>query len=167
MARVERLPGGWLCRAAEVIADPQETLACTFSVELDQDWLTRAVDVMAISETGTNQVALRVEAGEGWLRNGELDSDLAGCIDVDIAATPLTNTFPIRRLAALAVGDERTSPVAWVEVPTMHVTRVEQTYRRLGLNRWQYSDPEHGTFELAVDDQGFVTDYEGFARRVQ
>lgn len=129
---------------------------------MDEDWLTRAVEVSAISRSGTSQVALRVDPGGGWWRDGHLDDELAGCVDVDIAATPLTNTFPIRRLAALALGEERTSPVAWVEVPALHVTRVEQTYRRLGDNRWQYSDPR-----LFVDDQGFVTDYEGFARRVR
>ena len=96
--------------------------------------------------------------------------DLDGCVDVDIAATPLTNTFPIRRLAHLAVGEAATSAVAWVDVPALDVTRVEQTYERLpdrdGLAAWRYSDPLHGAFVLTVDDEGLVVDYEGFARRI-
>jgi uncharacterized protein len=81
-------------------------------------------------------------------------------------AAPLTNTFPIRRLESLAVAEQRTLPVAWVDVPTLQVTRVEQTYRRLAPDRWQYSDPTHGAFELSVDDDGSVVDYEGLASRV-
>jgi hypothetical protein len=101
-----------------------------------------------------------------WWRDGHPAPDLEGCVDVDIAATPLTNTFPIRRLDSLAVAEQRTLPVAWVDVPTLHVERVEQTYRRLGLGRWEYSDTAHGAFQLTVDDHGFVIDYEGLASRV-
>ena len=91
-------------------------------------------------------------------------------VDVDVAATPLTNTFPIRRLAHLAVGRSVTSTVAWVDVPALGVTRVEQTYQRLEdrdeLAAWRYSDPTHGGFVLTVDTGGLVVDYEGFARRI-
>lgn len=167
MSRVERSPTGWVCQAVEVIADPGDPIACSFSVELDPDWVTRAVEVTAISRIGTNHVVLRTDEHRDWWRNDDLATELAGCVDVDIAATPLTNTFPIRRLAGLPVDQERTSPVAWVEVPGLQVIRVEQTYRRLGINRWRYSDPRHGAFELSVDEQGFVTSYEGFARRVE
>ena len=66
---------------------------------------------------------------------------LNGCVHIDVAATPLTNTFPIRRFASLGIAEYRTTPVAWVEVPTLHVTRVEQFYRRLAPDRWEYSDP--------------------------
>jgi len=86
-------------------------------------------------------------------------------VDVDVAATPLTNTFPIRRLAHLAVGRSVTSTVAWVDVPALGVTRVEQTYQRLEdrdeLAAWRYSDPTHGGFVLTVDTEGLVVDYEG------
>ena len=87
-------------------------------------------------------------------------------MDVDVAATPLTNTFPIRRFADLAVGESRTTPVAWVEVPSLRVLRVEQTYERLGSRTWRYSDPQHGAFVLEVDSDGVVDRYERFAVRI-
>ena len=63
-----------------------------------------------------------------------------------------------------------TTPIAWVDVPDLGVTRVDQTYRRLpgveGLAAWEYRDPQHGPFRLTVDTDGFVVTYEGFARRV-
>jgi uncharacterized protein len=166
MARVERLENGWLCNAAEVLIDPQGTIACTFTVWLDQHWTTREVEVHAVTTEGSKRFSLKADAARHWWRDGHPAPDLAGCVDVDVAATPLTNTFPIRRLASLAVAEHRTMPVAWIEVPTLEVTMVEQTYRRLGPDRWEYSDPTHGSFELSVDDHGFVIDYEGFASRV-
>jgi uncharacterized protein len=63
-----------------------------------------------------------------------------------------------------------TTPIAWVDVPSLAVTRVEQTYRRLpdvsGLAAWEYRDGRYGPFVLTVDDDGLVVGYEGFARRV-
>jgi len=166
MARVERLETGWLCYAAEVLIELQETSACSFTVRLDQHWATREVEVNAVSREGTRRLSLRTDEAHDWWRDGYPIPDLKVCVDVDIDAAPLTNIFPIRRLDSLAVAQQRTLPVAWVDVPTLQVTRVEQTYRRLDLDRWEYSDPTHGAFQLSVDDHGFVIDYEGLASRV-
>ncbi len=106
------------------------------------------------------------DADRRWSRDGSRAPDLDGCTDIDIAATPLTNTFPINRLAGLAVGASVTSSVTWVDVPELGATRVDQTYRRLAPRRWEYSDQRHGAFELSVDDDGLVVDYTGFATRV-
>jgi hypothetical protein len=166
MARVERLDTGWLCNAAEVLASPSETIACMFTVRLNQDWETREVEIVAVSKEGESRLSLRADETQNWWRAGRPVPELRGCVDIDVAATPLTNTFPIRRFASLSVAEHRTTPIAWVEVPTLHVTRVDQTYRRLARDRWEYSDPLHGAFELSVDNQGYVIDYEGFAARV-
>ncbi len=116
------------------------------------------------------QLTLSADERRGWKVNGRHDPDLDGCIDVDVAATPLTNTFPIRPLACLEVGGQVTTPIAWVDLPDLGVTRVDQTYRRLpdveGLAAWEYRDPQHGPSRLTVDTDGFVVTYEGFARRV-
>jgi hypothetical protein len=166
MARVERLETGWLCYAAEVLIEPQETSACSFTVRLDEHWVTREVEVTAVSSKGQKRLSLRTDETQDWWQDGHAIPDLKGCVDIDIAAAPLTNTFPIRRLDSLAIADQRTLPVAWVDVPTLQAMRVDQTYRRLGLDRWEYSDAANGTFQLTVDDHGFVIDYEGLARRV-
>jgi hypothetical protein len=126
--------------------------------------------VQAFEPGGKTSVTLSVDSERRWHVGGAHRPDLDGCLDVDIAATPLTNTFPIRRLARLGEGDAVTSPVAWVGVPDLGITRVDQTYHRLapvgGLDAWEYSDPTHGAFRLTVDADGLVVEYEGFARRV-
>ena len=168
IARRERLTDGWRFHGSEVLIG-EETLSCTFSVVVGDDWVTRRVEASAVSAAGETRRVL--EAAEGrWSVDGASRPDLDGCVDVDIAATPLTNTFPIRRLAHLAVGEQAMSGVAWVDVPALGVIRVDQTYERLadrdGLARWRYSDPLHGAFVLTVDAEGLVVDYEGFARRI-
>lgn len=168
VARVEERPDGWLFHGSEVLVGG-ETLSCTFSVLVGTDWVTRHVEVSAVSAAGETRRVLDAVDGR-WTVDGAARPDLDDCVDVDIAATPLTNTFPIRRLAHLAVGEQATSGVAWVDVPALRVTRVGQTYERLadqdGLARWRYSDPLHGAFVLTVDAGGLVVDYEGLARRI-
>lgn len=165
LARLERTSHGWHAHGSEVLSDDGRALACSFEVAVDETWTTRSVRVAAV---GAEVAATRLEVDEArrWWQDGERRSDLDGCVDVDVAATPLTNTFPIRRLADLPVGERRTAPVAWVEVPSLRVLRVDQTYRRLGRDRWEYSDPTHGAFVLVTDADGLVVDYEGFATRV-
>ena len=168
VARREHVDDGWLFHGSEILVG-DETLSCTFSVVVGPDWVTRRAEVLSVS--GVGQVRRVLEASEAhWTVDGASRPDLEGCVDVDIAATPLTNTFPIRRLADLAVGESVAAEVAWVDVPALSVSRVDQTYERLadrdGLVRWRYSDPAHGAFLLTVDDDGLVLDYEGFARRI-
>ncbi len=170
MARVERRPGGHRFHGVEVLAGPSEVLACVFRVDVDSRWVTRAVEVRTVADDGERTLSLAADDARRWLADGRHRPDLDGCLDVDVAATPLTNTFPIRRLARLRPGDEVTTPVAWVDVPSLTVTRVDQTYRRLpdvdGLAAWEYRDDAHGRFTLTVDDDGLVVTYDGFARRL-
>jgi uncharacterized protein len=170
MARVAPLPNGWRCHGAEVLAGPGALLSCWFRVDLDPGWVTRAVVVGAVGADGERMLVLSADDERRWDVDGEHRPDLDGCIDVDIAATPLTNTFPLRRLTGLDVGREVTTPIAWVDVPGLDVTRVDQTYRRLpdagGFAAWEYRDGRYGPFVLTVDEDGLVVTYEGFARRV-
>jgi len=88
--------------------------------------------------------------------------DLDGCVDVDIAITPLTNTLPIRRLN-LAVGESANIEVAYVSVPEFAVKRASQRYTRTEAG-YRY---ESGSFtaDLEVDADGLVTTYSDLWRR--
>ena len=173
IARREPLADGWLFHGSEILVGTevgQETVSCTFRVVVGPDWATRQVEVLSVSAVG--EVRRDLEASQGrWTVDGAPRLDLEGCVDVDIAATPLTNTFPIRRLADLGVGESVTSAVAWVDVPALSVVRVDQTYERLpdrdGTACWRYRDATYGAFVLTVDDEGLVLDYEGFASRIR
>ena len=87
---------------------------------------------------------------------------MAGCIDVDLSFTPATNTLPIRRLQ-LPIGKEAVVRAAWLRFPTFTLEPLEQTYRRVGTEIYQY-ETLAGKFvkKLTVNDAGFVTKYPRF-----
>ncbi|SON57186.1 hypothetical protein HDIA_3645 [Hartmannibacter diazotrophicus] len=67
--------------------------ALTYRLTCDKDWRVRGFSLRA--STGKT-VSLRADGkGRWWDGDGTLLSDLAGCIDIDFALTPLTNTLPI------------------------------------------------------------------------
>jgi hypothetical protein len=109
--------------------------------------------------------------GEGrWQRrSGEAVSELEGCIDVDISATPFTNTLPIRRLG-LEPGEFEELAVAYIRVPELLVGAERQRYGCLRvqgdgeLYRFE-ALPSGFTAELPVDTDGLVIDYPGLFRQ--
>jgi len=173
IARLEQRGNTWWSMGEEVLRRSDGPIGCRFEVELGLDWIPRVIVAQAVGRDGSRTLDLRRDRDGRWFRSGDEAAELLGCLDVDLAATPLTNTYPIRRNAGLAVNESRTAPVAWVEVPSLRVLRVDQTYRRLGpsgeepgVEAWEYGDPKHGAFRLTVDRDGLVVSYEGFAERI-
>ena len=148
---------------------------CSFAVELAQDWTTTHAIVTTFDRSGARAVELRRDDTNHWWRDGERATELDGCRDVDVAAAPFTNTFTLNRLRELPVGERWTAPFAYVEVPSLRVHRVEQTYTRLpdptddpdAVAAWQYHDESYGPFLVTTDAHGLVLDYEGLARRIR
>ena len=159
---------GYRLEAGEVVADPRERYSCRFSVRTDLAWSTRSARVDVVDARGAHVLELVNRSGQ-WTVNGAAALELEGCVDVDVAAAPLTNTLPIRRLG-LEPGEHRDIHVAWVDVPELRVTRMRQRYTRLtpeeGLDRYRYRDSGYGAFDLTVDRNGLVVDYERLARRI-
>ena len=89
------------------------------------EWRVRSVDV-EIHDHGRVHL---VTDGEGRWRttSGDPVDSLSGCIDVDIRATPFTNTLPIRRLG-LMPGESRDVSMAFIDVPALDVRAVDQRY---------------------------------------
>lgn len=92
---------------------------------------------------------------------------LRGCIDLDITATPFTNTLPIRRLG-LGAGAAQTVRVVWVKVPTLDVEAVDQRYTCLQPGgRYRFEGLRNRCeYELAVDADGLVIEYPSLFRRL-
>ncbi|MBV2364916.1 putative glycolipid-binding domain-containing protein [Streptomonospora nanhaiensis] len=162
-------PHGFRLEASETVAGTEERYASRFTVHADLAWVSRAARVEVLSGAGPASVELRREAA-GWTVNGRRRAELDGCLDVDVAATPLTNTLPIRRLG-LRPGEYRDISVVRIDVPSLGIQRLTRRYTRLyaadGQERYEYSDPLNGSFVLTVDRDGLVVDHEGLARRLR
>lgn len=112
------------------------------------------------------QTTLRVvlDPSQGWLDGaGNAFPALSGCREVDIMATPLTNTLPIRRLG-LKEGESAAFPVAYIAVPELSVVPLLQRYTCLK----KYSDGALYLYEnvssgyrakIEVDEEGWVLSY--------
>ncbi|GAB3211119.1 putative glycolipid-binding domain-containing protein [Marinactinospora thermotolerans] len=162
-------PAGFRLEGSEVIADRREHFGCRFTVRADLAWVTREVEVEVLTERGAERITLTGGGGQ-WTVNGRREPRLDGCLDVDVAATPLTNTLPIRRLG-LEPGESRDIAVAWIDVPGLKIHRMAQRYTRLapfgGVDRYEYRGPVEERYELTVDADGLVIDYDRFARRIR
>lgn len=153
--------GGFRLAGTVVASVDAEPLLLTYGVGCDRQWRTREVEMQLVA--GERRAGLRLEADGrgGWRRDGEPFPAVQGCLDVDIAATPSTNTLPIRRLGLLP-GHAAEVTAAWVKLPTLEVQPLAQIYTRLGESEYRY-ESGGGAFTavLTVDDLGLVTRYPG------
>jgi hypothetical protein len=136
-----------------------------YRIECDASWRTRYV---SIAETSTSRSIELWSTGDGHWRgdDGRMLVALTDAVDVDISATPFSNTLPIRR-AGLALGQSVEIVTAYIEIPSLRVTADHQRYTRVSPSTYRYEALD-GTFirEVEVDDEGFVTEYPGLFTRV-
>jgi hypothetical protein len=132
-------------------------------------FVARALEVDADGPRGLRRLSMRRAPKGQWWVDGKRRPDLDPCLDMDVAATPLTNTPALRRLE-LDVGQSADITVAWVDVPSLAVSTEPQGYHRLP------DGPDHRCYRfratgidglvLTTDPDDLVRDYEAFAERV-
>lgn len=136
-----------------------------YRVELARDWTVRRV-LVALTDARTLVVSAD---GNGHWRDidGKPLAALDGCIDVDISATPLTNTLPIRRLG-LKNGERREIRVAYLALPALTIEPAEQAYTCIEPRRRYLYEGLFRQFqaELAIDANWLVEDYPTLFKRI-
>ena len=100
-----------------------------------------------------------------WLVEGKNRADLCDCTDIDIEASPVTNTIPIRRYR-LKMGERMDLTVLWLRIPTLKAIPLKQSYERLGEREYRYHSESGFTAKLQVDDLGLVTRYGNIWKKV-
>ena len=110
-------------------------------------------------------------AGDGkgnWSdASGKRLPKLAGAIDIDLSASPFTNTLPIRRLK-LRAGQAAEITTVYILVPALTLMTDPQRYTCLApLKRYRYESIDSDfTREIEVDRRGLVVTYPGLFRRL-
>ncbi len=141
-----------------------------YKLKCDPGWHTRKLDLELHDVHGCRERHLRADGRGNWREGGQEISELAGCMDVDISATPFTNTLPLRRLD-LAPGEAAALTVAYVKVPELTIRPVSQRY----TCNWRAPTGATVTYEglfrgfkaeLALYADGLVIDYPETFRRV-
>lgn len=148
-----------------------ETCGGHYWVRTDAEMRTREVRVGYL---GGPELHVVSDGAGNWrdaIRDRALPM-LRGCVDVDIAITPSTNTLPIKRLGLKAVEAIEVS-VAYIPLPeqitgTFLPWRAEQRYTCLiPGQRYRYESlPGAFKADLDIDENEFVLDYPGIFRRI-
>jgi uncharacterized protein len=142
-----------------------------YVIRCDPGWRTREVILDPLD--GRDSLCLRSDGDGNWSDASGLSiPELRGCTDVDLSATPFTNTLPIRRLDP-GEGESSEIAVVYADVPNMRADTSKQRYTCLergaggGLYRYEDEGSFRGfTAELQVDADGLVLDYPGIFRRM-
>lgn len=129
-----------------------------YELECDAAWGVRALDV---ADTAGRRLGLRRSpAGEWRDAAGVPLARLAGCVDIDLSATPFTNTLPLRRLGLLAAGAPVELSMAYVDAATLEATADRQRYTPLSARSFRYEAIDGDfTAEVVVDADGLVLSY--------
>jgi hypothetical protein len=130
-----------------------------YELHCDGGWRSRSLTVER-----TDGRTLRIEAdGEGRWSDamGNPLPALDGCIDVDLSASPLTNTLPVRRCGIDPSKGTMRFRMALVPFDTLEPFADEQLYTALdGHGRFRFEAAD-GSFqaEIATDEDRFVVSY--------
>ena len=138
--------------------------AARYRVSCDSRWHVRRLDVEVLGQV---PFALHADGEGGWKDGGGQPlTSLNGAIDIDLPATPFTNTLPVRRLK-MQPGQSIDIVTAYVIFPDLTIQADPQRYTWIDQSRYRYdSRDDDFTAEITVDADGLVIDYPGLFRRI-
>lgn len=157
--------GGGASGASVAVVDG-EGFAVRWHVVWDTAWRTRAVRVERL-DVVPSLLDLAVDEAGVWRDAGGREVPaLEGCLDVDIACTPFTNTLPLRRLG-LGIGASATIRVGYIALPGMAASCSVQRYILEAPDLVTFEVPDTGfRSRLRLDDQKLVLHYDALFERV-
>jgi len=157
---------GWLLKGTAVgVLKEQQPMLANYEIHCDDNWLTHRVQVERTIGSDVKTLSLSVESRGVWRSGGQELPALRGCLDIDLALTPATNTLPLRRLD-LGVGSSESVIAAWVKFPELTVQALSQRYNRTAKNTYRYESNTGFSAEIVVDDLGLVVTYAGGWERI-
>jgi len=146
------------------VLEPAQPLFVSYEIVADEEWHTREARILQVNAGEQRELKIEV-SGAHWIVNGKPAPELQGCIDIDLSASPSTNTLPLRRLQ-MQHGQSQPVAAAWVRFPSLEIATLQQTYKRLDDTRYWYESATGFTAEIRVDACSVVFDYPGVWTRV-
>jgi hypothetical protein len=153
-----------------------------YRLETTAGWVTSTLDVVALGSGWRRSLHLVRDGNGRWSGRTEteggcpfpetrFDADaLTGALDCDLGFSPFTNTMPILRHRLQRSAGSADLTMALVSVPDLAVEPSPQRYEhRQSTPTGAIVGFSSGSFsaELGVDQDGFLLDYPGLARRVR
>lgn len=158
-------PGGGRVEGTTTATEDGQSWIVDYVIDVDEAWRTRSA---RITGRAGGEPTVRVIEADGvgnWRIDGAEAPHLSGCLDLDLEASAMTNTFPVHRLSFPA-GREVAAPAAYVRAVGLAVERLDQTYTLAGDRQYDYAAPVFDfSCRLVYDPHGLVLDYPGIAVR--
>ena len=152
-------------RADAVVVGEREgqRFGARYRIDGDADFAVRSFEIATTDGRG---LAMTRRDGAWHDRSGGHLPAFDACIDIDLSATPFTNTLPIRRLA-WELGEQRRIAMLFVPFDSFEPFVTEQIYTCLAprLFRFETADGSF-TAELPIDEDGLVVDYPSLFQRL-
>lgn len=137
-----------------------------YQMTLNHSWKITKVHI--IDKNGPSLQLTSTGTGVWYDHHGVKLDYLNGAIDIDISATPFSNSLPIKR-HTWDPGQKREIDMIYVSIPSLDVQKVKQTYtyiERENEDRVFHFQHKEFTSFISVDENGYVTEYPGlFTRR--
>ena len=154
-----------------VVADlERQWITLRYRIRCDTGWQFVHADVTSLVDGRERRLTIERDGNANWRIDGQPRSDLGGCDEIDLMASPVTNSLPIRRMD-LAPAQVARCNVAWITNDDLRVLRASQEYRYGeasldGTRSVGYHSLNTGfRADLSVDAEGFVIDYPPYWRR--
>ena len=135
-----------------------------YRLALDSSW---QVKQFCIHLTDSRWLIATSRQAGTWLDgDGRPLPALDGCVDVDLACTPFTNSLPVRRLA-WQPGDTRDLDMVYVDFAGLQARPDRQRYTCLSPSHFRYEGLGSGfVTDISIDHDGLVSDYPGLFKRL-
>ncbi len=160
-ATISDVNDGWRIAGVAELDEADARSSLAYIIECNRDWVTRTCEITGFVGTRAIATSIARDSSGRWAHDGVEARSVDGCIDVDLAFSPVTNLLPIRRLM-LRPGESADMRAAWLRFPELTLEVLEQTYTRTDSHHYRY-ESAGGAFrrDLTVDDMGLVVDYPG------
>lgn len=154
----------WQLNGTAVFVHDNKPCCLDYRLKCNSKWETLSGRVSGWVGEKEIEIEISVEQHRRWRLDGQECAQAAGCVDLDLNFSPLTNTLPVRRLN-LKVGEKAEVCAAWLKFPSFEIEPLEQSYYRIDRTTYRY-ESSGGRFvaDLKVNETGFVTCYPNFWR---
>jgi hypothetical protein len=152
---------GWYVDGAAIFLFEKKPCRLEYLIECDHEWRTSFVTVDGF--VGDDVVAIEIEVDEGnvWYMNGEEIGAVAGCVDIDLNFSPVTNLLPLKRLA-MNLDEAQEVRAAWLRFPSFALEPLQQTYRKVSESVYNYRSDTGFETDITVDSNGLPVEYPDF-----
>ncbi|MBX3066963.1 MAG: putative glycolipid-binding domain-containing protein [Anaerolineae bacterium] len=142
----------------------QQSFHLNYSLHCAADQTLREATVSSVTANVESRLRLHADGHGNWTNElGDPLPQFAGCFEIDISATPFTNSLPIWRLQ-LAPQQPTEIEVLYIKAPELQLQRQRQRYTLLEISEagslYRFESPDIDFTALVyVDPDGLVTNY--------